>query len=239
MLLKKLFTSFLIFTAFITFAQDKSYFKNINSNTEKGQVKLLDKNDNYWGLAVGSNVIMPTGKLNNYFPSHNNFYFSLDLSIKNIYASLYLSVGSPNIKRSFFNIENDTKKDFFIIHEKFSYFEGGLNGGYYLIDDGTFRIAPFITLASATLESNRFKPDMNNFEFNVFKSFIAGPGIHGETELFSFNRNNKFERYNYKHSFILKMDVGYNQIFNQKIKRFKGNQFYIRLALVWGIKNFF
>ncbi len=238
MLLKKIFTFFLIFTAFITFAQNKSYVKNINSNTEKSQVKLLDKNDNYWGLAIGSSVIMPTQKLGSYFKNYNNFYLSLDFSVNKIYTSLYLSVGSPKIKKSSFNF-NDTDNDFFNIHEKFSYFEGGLNGGYYLLDDGSCRIAPFITLASATLESNRFKPDMNALEFNVFKSFIAGSGIHGETELFSFNSNSESGKYNYKHSFILKMDVGYNHVFNQKLKQSKGNELYVRFAIVWGIKNFF
>jgi hypothetical protein len=228
-------------------SRDEIYDRKINSFKKQfSQSRYANFVKNYLpepevraGLtyAMGATEIFPTGNMKQYFDAGTAFSFSMDFCLNKLYLSLFFNVGNLNIKKSFTPITSDYIYHFYP-EDKFSYFDGGLACGY-LLRGKYVHFSPFLSIGGSTLESMLFKdPDDDDKEFKIYDSFIFGPGIHTEFKLHEFKINNT-NYYGSPFGYLsLRLDGGYNIITSTKYDPAKGNSFYAKATLVFGIGKF-
>ncbi|MGE5393624.1 MAG: hypothetical protein ACM3P1_02715 [Candidatus Saccharibacteria bacterium] len=185
----------------------------------------------------GSGVIAPTGNLANNFSSNAMGHFSLDFSISKVYVSLYFNGSGLHLKQPFY-VTSDTDSLYFNKNESFSYVEGGLKTGYFLLRNKKFQVAPYVKIAGTTLESTRFEdPDDDDREYKPVNSFTYGPGIHAAWKLYENNRKNT-NGMQPVYFFAIKADAAYNLVAKYDEKYFKGNAQVITIGIIYGIGEF-
>lgn len=193
-----------------------------------------------FGFSFGTNQTFQTGNFGDMFSPGTMANMSLDFNINKVYTSFYFAGGNLSLKKpfdaSFNNIDTS-----FNVNESFSYIEGGLLAGYFLVRNSRFHIAPYASISGNSLKSNIFNNDKNSedLELTIIKSFICGIGLHTELQLFKFTtRGAYYGSYPTKNHLSIKVDIGYNYITKHSFDQFKGNIFYIRPTLVWGMGDF-
>lgn len=188
-------------------------------------------------LSGGSGIIFPTGKLGDSFSPNALGNFSIDFSINKVYVSLYLT-GSGLRLKSPFSAASDIDTLFFDKNESFTYLEGGMKTGYFLLRNNWVQVAPYVNISGTNLESERFDDEEENEkEFAVLNSFTFGPGIHTAVKLYQ-NSKTDVNGYQNLYFFALKVDAGYNFHAKYDQKFFKGNTPNVMVGIVMGIGNF-
>ncbi|MCG8411018.1 MAG: hypothetical protein MI739_07020 [Bacteroidales bacterium] len=217
----------------------KSEFKNSKYNYFLNRVLPSPKIKGSYSFSIGPNFIILDSKLKTNFESTACFAMAMDFAVNKVYCSLNFSGGNFELKKPF-NAQVDRENVLLDKGEHFSYFEGGLNCGYFLLRNKHFHVAPFVTLAGASLKSNIFDSNENKEkdELKIFNSFTYGLGLHTEVKIKEWNIKNFYGNYN-EYSYIsLKVNIGYNIISYYKDNNFKGNTFFVSPTLVWGFGNF-
>ncbi len=185
-------------------------------------------------VSMGSGMILSSGKLKSNFNSGAMFNMSLDFNIEKIFTSLYFEGGGLFLKNSF-QAKVNSDSITFNTDDRFSYFNGGLKGGYFLIRNKRLHFTPYLSISGLTIESTLYK-DIDKDEYEVATSFCYGFGVHSEIKLFGFNHSNYYGTS--LNSYIsLKIESGYNIITKHK-NNYSGNITYLNFALVWGIGDF-
>ncbi|HET6557753.1 MAG TPA: hypothetical protein VFG54_10600 [Prolixibacteraceae bacterium] len=185
----------------------------------------------------GSGIIFPTGKLGDSFSPNARGNFSIDFSVNKVYVSFYLTGSGLHLK-SPFTATSQSDTLFFDNDESFSYLEGGMKTGYFLLRNKWLQVAPYVNISGTTLESKRFDDEEeNDKEFAVLNSFTFGPGIHTAIKLYE-NTKTDVNGYQNLYFFSLKVDAGYNLHAKYDQKLFKGNTPNVMVGLVMGIGNF-
>lgn len=188
-------------------------------------------------LSGGSGIIFPTGKLGDSFSPNALGTFSIDFSVNKVYVSFYLMGSGLRLKQPF-SAASQTDTLFFDKNESFSYLEGGMKTGYFVLRNNWLQVAPYVNISGTTLESERFDDvDENDKEFAVLNSFTFGPGIHTAIKLYQ-NSKTDVNGYQNLYFFALKVDAGYNLHAKYDQKFFKGNAPNVMVGLVMGIGNF-
>ncbi len=195
-----------------------------------------------YGFVIGAGYIHPTYNLYHYFRPNTTFHMGMDFNVGKVYTSLYINGGSLY----FDNELTVTSAGRFVDLERgnqFSYFEGGVAGGYFFVRNEKFHVAPYALIGGCSLESNLYRPelDMEDYEFEVFNSFICGLGVHTEFKFAGYDFSSRSVygyEYRMKHHFSIKLDIGYNYITKHTNSVFAGDIIYIKPALVWGIGDF-
>ena len=187
--------------------------------------------------SFGAVGFYPNQKLADYFNSGVGFNMSWDLRFNKIYTSLYLNAGDLRLTK---DLVPSNYSHTFQPNDRFSYVDGGLIGGYYLIRSKKIHVAPYIALGGSSIQSNLYKEsNENNKELFIYNSFFVGPGFHTEMKLFDYK-----SAYGYGYNspemdfyFSLKLEGGYNYI-TRKNTFLGGDISYVRAAIVWGIGSF-
>jgi len=188
-------------------------------------------------FSVGSGMIVPTGKLADNFSSNAIGHFSWDFSFNKVYISLYFNGSGLHLKEPFY-VTSETDSLYFNKHESFSYVEGGLKTGYFLLRNKKFQVAPYVKIAGTTLESTRFEDaDDDDREYAPVNSFTYGPGIHAAWKLYE-NKKRDVNGLRSPFFFAIKADAAYNFIAKYDDKYFKGNTQIISLGIIYGIGEF-
>ncbi|RLD61651.1 MAG: hypothetical protein DRJ01_07530 [Bacteroidetes bacterium] len=228
---------------------DEEYNEMLKSFNKKFRTsKFNDFFNNYmprvkvkssFSWVFGSSGTFPTGKLSDNFSANATFLMGMDFNVGQIFTSFYINAGTLNLKIPFYAI-TETDSLNFDKDEGFSYFEGGLKAGYFLVRNNKFHFAPYVTIAGSNLKSTKFEVEEDEREIKIYNSFVTGPGIHAEFKLFDFEQKNiyNYAYPTYKSFLSLKIDGGYNFITKFEHKEFEGNTAYLRMALVWGIGSF-
>lgn len=193
------------------------------------------------GSAFGMGVsgIFPTDKLAAGFSSNAGFNMSWDFNINDVYTSLYMQAGALSVNTPF-SMFNDSQTINFDRGDSFSYFDGGLIMGYFVVRSKYLHLAPFGALMGASLTSNLYNnPDDEKYEVKIFNTFSYGVGLKTELKLFEYDVRN-FYGYGYgeKSYFSLKTEVGYNVLTKHNFEGFRGNVAYVRATLMWGFGSF-
>ncbi|HLN53668.1 MAG TPA: hypothetical protein VK212_08160 [Lentimicrobium sp.] len=190
-----------------------------------------------WSFSLGSGMVFPTGDLGLDFPENVAINFGMDVNVNKVYASLYIQGSSLKLQRPFYVYSgSDTMK--FAFDEKFAYFEGGLKGGYFLIRNNTFQLAPYVSILGSSLKSTKYSdPEDDDLEYEIFNSFAYGAGLHSEIKLYEFKK--KIPSYGNPDTYLsFKLDAGYNKIAKFKDKTSIGDIPYFMAALVFGLGKF-
>jgi len=190
-------------------------------------------------FSLGPTIMIPTGNLANAFSPGVLFNYTMDINVGKVYAGFHFDAGSLEILKPI-AFTDGMQQVMFNPGERFSFVGGGLYVGYFLLRSNRFHVAPFLNIGGYTFESNLY-PD-NDPEFQVFDSFVFGPGIHTEFRLAEFNIDSYYGAstpgMQPKSYVSLKMDIGYNIITQKVNSLYRGNLPYLRFGLVWGIGNF-
>ena len=191
-----------------------------------------------WTWMLGAAYISPLSAYRETFSPSPVFSMSMDFNIGRVFTSLFINAGKQELLTPFTATTSTDIFDF-TPGEKFSYFDGGIMAGYFLVRGDRVNLAPYISLGGGTLESDRFAYEDDKYEIEVFNTFIYGAGVHAEIKLFSFDMNNPYGYGTVGNSFIsLKVEGGYNALSSFRIPQFEGNAAYIKAGLVWGIGDF-
>lgn len=184
-------------------------------------------------FSMGSGRIALTDQLKNSFSSNASFNISMDINYNRLYTSLYLNTTALKLQTPFNWISSiDTIS--FKKNNAFSYLDGGVKVGYFLVRSDRFHIAPYVTIGGASLQSDIYDYDpAKDAEFKVLNSFTFGPALHTEVKLFEYRGTDAMGVARSKY-FSLKVEGGYNYITNHDYPDFKGNAAYINVALAWG-----
>jgi hypothetical protein len=210
----------------------KEYKKSAYNDFVLGYLPPLDVKSAL-SFSMGSGMIAFDNKLKESFSSHASIYLSMDINYKRLFTSLFLNTSALKLKTPFSMVSSIDTTSFYQ-NDAFSYLDGGLKAGYFLIRSNRFHVAPYLTLGGATLESDIYDYNqINNAEFKVFNSFTFGPGLHTEVKLFDYRHTDAMGVTRNKY-FSLKVEGGYNYITNIDFPAFKGNTAYINFALAWG-----
>ena len=188
-------------------------------------------------LGGGPGAIFPTGRLGEKFSPTLKSCFSLDFSINKAFVSLYVTGAGFNLKEPLLAL-SDTDSLFFSTEDTFSYFEGGMKAGYFLVRNNWLQVAPYFNISATNLESNLFKEEEDDGrELGVMNSFTFGPGVHTALKLYQYDQKDMrgFPNMFY---FALKMDAGYNMAAHYEQKYFKGNTPGFIVGIVYGIGHF-
>ncbi|PKP11382.1 MAG: hypothetical protein CVU09_03695 [Bacteroidetes bacterium HGW-Bacteroidetes-4] len=193
------------------------------------------------GSAFGMGVsgIFPTDNLATGFSSNVGFNMSWDFNINNIYTSLYMQAGALHVNTPFSMYNNFQTIDF-DNSDSFSYIDGGLIMGYFVVRSKHLHLAPFGALMGTNLTSNLYTdPDDEKYEVKIVNTFSYGVGLKTELKLFEYDLHN-FYGYGQtgKSYFSLKTEVGYNVLAKHNFEGFRGNIAYVRATLMWGFGNF-
>lgn len=193
-----------------------------------------------FAMSLGASQTFQTSKLGEMFSPGTMGQMSLDLNINKTYVSLYFSGGSLRLQKpfdvSFNNIDTTFNKD-----ERFSYVEGGLKLGYFLLRNSRVHFSPYASISGNSLKSDIYDSNENkeDDELKIINSFLCGAGVHTEFKLFEFTtKGGYYSPYPLKNYISLKIDLGYNLITKNSYDTFKGNMFYIQPTLVWGVGSF-
>lgn len=198
-----------------------------------------------FSMSAGPTFVRPSGNLSEVFKNGTMINMTIDLNVGRLYSGLHVDAGWLDLKVPIVFRDNSGQVVMsFNAGETFSLTGGGLYAGYFLFRTKHFQLAPFMKLGAYTFESMLY-PDYDEYndpEFQIFDSFIFGPGLHTEFKLHEFTLDSYYSMFPGAEatSYIsLKMDVGYDVVTTKKISPdFKGNLPYLRLGLVWGFGNF-
>lgn len=186
-------------------------------------------------FSMGALSVFPMSKLQQNFKSNVGFSMSMDYDINKVYVSLYLQTSSFTLQTPFEVSSNGLDYTFYQ-GDKFTYLDGGLQGGYYVLRNNRFHIAPYITFGGTNLQSNLFQDSSDDkYEYNVFNTVNLGLGINTEFKIVDFNLKDSQFSYSY---ISLKLNGGYNMPVKYNYTPFKGNISYAALTLCWGIGKF-
>lgn len=126
----------------------------------------------------------------------------------------------------------------FYNNDSFSYLDGGLKAGYFLVRSDRFHIAPYVTIGGTVLSSDIYEYNqMKDAEFEVLNSFTFGPALHTEVKLYEYKSTDGLGITRSKYV-SLKLEGGYNYITHIDYPAFKGNAAYVTVALAWGTGYF-
>lgn len=193
------------------------------------------------GSAFGMGVsgIFPTDNLATGFSSNVGFNMSWDFNINDVYTSLFMQGGALNVNTPF-SMFNDFQTIDFDKSDSFSYIDGGLIMGYFVVRNNYLHLAPFGALMGTSLTSNLYTdPDDEKYEVKIFSTFSYGVGLKTELKLFEYDVHNFYGYGNAEKSYIsLKAEVGYNVLAKHNFEGFRGNVAYVRATLMWGFGNF-
>ena len=199
------------------------------------------KGQTAFNFGFGTQLIAPSQQLADYFNYSALFSMSMDFAINKTYVSLFLGAGNLKLQKAFTGSTQNDVFDF-KMGEDFSYFEGGIAGGYFLVRSKHLQLAPFVDFGGSYLRSSRFEPIDSEYEFEVFNHVIFGGGIHTELLLATFSPKNYMTYNPYympMNSYIsLKFDAGYHVLANFSSEQFRGDLPFARLALVYGFGDF-
>jgi hypothetical protein len=189
-------------------------------------------------LALGATIFIPTGELHSRFAPRGVTFMALDFNIGRGYLSLYMTAGRLKLRNSISVVASAKTYDF-AGDSNFSYFEGGVLAGYFVVHNSRFMLAPYLTVAGNNIESDIYTAAKDDSkELKVYRSFAAGPGIHSEVKLFDFGLGRGSSENALKNNISFRLDAGYNLAATTKLSEFKGDIGYLRMALAWGIGNF-
>jgi len=217
----------------------KKYPSSMYSGFLKGYLPK-PKTKGSFAISVGPTVMLPTGALAQTFKPGVLFNYTMDVNLGKVYAGFHFDGGSMELKTPIYFINDLGQRVMdFDPGYKFSFVGGGVYMGYFLQRSNRFHLAPYMNIGGYTFESNLY-PN-NEPEYQIFDSFVFGPGIHTEFKLTEFNLDPYYGAVpgmESKSYISLKMDIGYDIVTKKVSSGFKGNLPYIRLGLVWGIGNF-
>lgn len=197
-----------------------------------------------FSMSVGPTFIQPTGKLSDVFQPGVMFNMTIDWNFGRVYSGLHVDAGTLDLKVPIeFRNNMGQLVQSFNTGESFSIIGGGIYAGYFLVRSNRFQLAPYLNIGGYTFESMLYNDydEYENSEFQIFDSFVFGPGIHTELRLTEFTLdpyNGVMPGMEAKSYLSLKLDVGYDIVTQKVSPDFKGNLPYFRLGLVWGIGNF-
>lgn len=189
-------------------------------------------------FSLGPTVVIPTGQLSKVFSPGVLFNYTMDFNIGKVYAGFHFDAGSLELLKPI-GFTDGMQQVFFNPGERFSFVGGGLYMGYFLLRSGRIHIAPYMNIGGYTFESNLY-PN-NDPEFQIFDSFVFGPGIHTEFRIAEFTIDSYYGTtpgIQPKSYVSLKMDIGYDIVTQKVNPLYSGNLPYLRFGLVWGIGNF-
>jgi hypothetical protein len=192
-----------------------------------------------WNFSFGSGMVFATDGLSNSYSNAAMFSFGMDFNVQKVFTSLYFQGASLKLKEPFTVYSGiDTMK--FEVDEKFPYLNFGLKGGYFLLRNERFHIAPYLTISGSSLKSDRYdEPEDNDLEYEIFNSFTYGAGLHTEIKLLDI----PYRSYYYMGGmnqgyFSIKLEAGYNKILRFKDQYAKGDTPYFICSLVLGFGDF-
>jgi hypothetical protein len=190
------------------------------------------------GFGLGISQIFPTGNLSNYFEPVTTGGMSMDFYSNKFFLGFQFNAGGIKFK---IPLEHSTSgyDENFQKGDRLTYIDGGLHGGYTVLENNRLQLSPYIYLGGVTIESNFYKDDSNNdLEFKVLNSFFIGPGLRTEIKLFGFESRDGFSGMTMQNSLNLRLDIGYNIPTKYDFALAGGNMFYARIALTWRVGNF-
>jgi hypothetical protein len=198
------------------------------------------------GITIGPGFVFPQKSLADYFKSNWTFHFSYDFYFGNVYSSLMVSGGQLSLQKTLpAYMMADHPGISLPVGEGFAFFDGGLAGGYMLLNNKRIRLAPYMMIGGISIESSLYPDDSNLKEVIPVNSFYFGPGIHCWLKIAEFKANSAFWYGPYyqtasstaKSTLALQLNVGYNFLTNM-YPEMKGNVTYLRAGIVWGMGNY-
>lgn len=184
-------------------------------------------------FSVGSGKIFLTDQLQQSFSSNASLNLSMDINYNKLFTSLYLNTSALKLKTPFTMFSAVDTLNFYK-NDSFSYLDGGVKVGYFLIRSDRFHVAPCLTIGGAVLESDIYEYDQTkDAEFQVLNSFTFGPALHTEVKLFEYKSTDALGVTRSKYV-SLKVEGGYNYITHIDFPEFKGHSAYVSIALAWG-----
>lgn len=177
-------------------------------------------------IVFGATQIFPTGNLKTYFMPATIFNTSFEFYLNRMFYDFLLEGGSIKLRTSLLTETTCYDVDF-SYKEKFRYFNAGLIVGYSIVQNKRMLFSPFMFIGGTTLESNLYHSNDDELEFEIFNSFIIGPGLRTEVKIISFKHKTMSSFLN------LRVDAGYNFPVKYNFTQAKGNIFYTRCSLVW------
>lgn len=221
----------------------KTFLKNYPNSVYTGFVKGYfpkPPTKGAFAMSVGPTFMMPQGNLAEVVKSGVLFNYTMDLNIGKMYCGFHLDGGSLELKTPVsFSNESGVVVQNFSKGDKFSLIGGGIYAGYYFVRSRNIQIAPYVNIGGYTLESKLYPGDEPEYE--VFNSFVVGPGLHTEFKIKEFSLDPYYgampemEASSYV---SLKIDIGYDIRTKKVNPDFMGNLPYVRMGLVWGVGNF-
>jgi hypothetical protein len=181
-----------------------------------------------WGFSFGSGMIFTTDDLSKNFANNASFNMAMDINIGKVFTSLYMHATSLKLKEPFIAVSEVDTLDF-KVDDKFPYIDAGIKGGYFIIRNDRFHLAPYVSISGSNLESNKYKSsEDNDLEYKIFDSFTYGAGIHTEIKLHEYSYPNMYYGYHYTQGyFSLKLEAGYNKILKFNDHYAKGDTPYV------------
>ena len=191
-----------------------------------------------WNSHMGAAWLFPTGKLADNFSNGVGFSFGMDFNIGKVYASLRMTGGTLLLKQPYL-ATTQYGSLFFGKDDSFSYFDGGLELGYFLVRSDRFQIAPHASISGNNLRSSYYESEDSKKEIDIYNCAALGVGLHSEVKIFQFEQA-PYYGYGYpmKSYISVKLDVGYQWLTKFENTNFTGNMAYAKLAFVWGFGDF-
>lgn len=197
-------------------------------------------------MAMGPAYTALTGNLAEVVSPAVQMYLSYDFSIGRLYSSLFLNGGQTTLLQPiyFMNEDSQVRVDF-NTGDPFSIMNMGVLGGYLVVNNKRWQIAPYASLGGTFIDYTKY--DIYNEypidTYTITESFFWGLGIHTEFRFASFNvpqYNMFYESYGpqLKSYLSVKLDMGYDFITDRSVDFTSGNAAYLRLGLVWGFGNY-
>lgn len=239
-------------------SKDKDYikaYKSYKSNYKK-KSRYFDYFNSFFPainpdlsmtMSMGPTFVKPNEVLGRMFKTGTMFNFAYDFNIGNVYTSLVMNGGQLPVKEYFSFTETETDKVIpFNVGDNFSYVNGGINAGYYIVRSKHIKIAPYVAFGGYSIESNLYSENSQEDEIQLVNSFSYGPGIHTEIKIVGFELNANPYWYGgfgmpgatMQQYIGIKLDVGYDIVNKHVFKEITGNSSYLRVALVWGLGGF-
>lgn len=198
------------------------------------------------GINIGTGYVLPQSKLADYFSGNLIFNLSYEFYFGNVYTSLFVNGGQLVLEKALpaYMLSNNPSANI-SVGDGFSFFDGGLAGGYMFVNNKRLRIAPYLMIGGITIDSGLYPDDSDHKEITPVNSFYFGPGIHCWLKLAELKINNAFwfgpyyqtTSPNAKSTLALQLNVGYNILTNMQ-PELKGNVTYLKAGLVLGMGNY-
>lgn len=191
-----------------------------------------------WNFSLGSGVVFTTGHFSENYSNNVAFCMGMDFNVQKVFSSLYLQGTDLKLQKPFSALSGiDTMH--FKLEEKFSFLNFGLKGGYFLLRNDRFHLAPFVSISGSSLKSNRYEDsEDNDLEYEVFNSFSYGVGLHTEVKIKEFSNKNAYYPVTDYGYFSIKLETGYNRITKFKDDHTRGDTPYVICSLVLGFGSF-